>query len=373
MRSPLRPFDRRGVALPLALFTLVIAAVMITAVFYVGRLEQRMGYSSLAGTQAFEAAELGVTAVMDAWSTESYNLLTPGGSVTLPATSVGHNASYNAVVRRLNNSQFLIQSEGRFFVGATPITRRQVGRVVRLNPPDIQPGAAVVSRTGLTITGTTDIDGRDHIPGGWSGCSVGSDAPAVTDSSGNVVTTGPCTGQACLTGSPRVNIDPSVTSQNFNQFGPISFHDLSLSADKIVSGSLVIGPSYNAGPTCRLTDLVNWGAPEDPSGACGSYFPVIYAPGDLDLSGGTGQGLLLVDGNLTFSGNARFYGAIVVNGSVNLTSGEIHGTLLVQDFFGTGATINGTRIEFSRCAITKASNGAARPIPLRDRGWVQLY
>ena len=39
----------------------------------------------------------------------------------------------------------------------------------------------------------------------------------------------------------------------------------------------------------------NWGDPATPTGVCFGYFPIIYAPGNLRISGGYGQGILLVE------------------------------------------------------------------------------
>ncbi len=48
---------------------------------------------------------------------------------------------------------------------------------------------------------------------------------------------------------------------------------------------------------------------------------VIHATGDLELSGGTGSGLLLVDGALRVSGSVTFRGVIVVAGGLTVTGG----------------------------------------------------
>ena len=365
--------DRSGVALPLALFTLVIAAVMITAVFYVGRLEQRMGTNAGAAVRAFEAAETGVGTIVANWDAQQYNALSAGSSMTLPSVSLGANAVYSGSVHRINTWHFLVQVEGRFLRAGTAITRRQLGQIVRLDSPVFLPEAAVINRLGLTVTGSSTIDGDDHNPGGWSGCTGGSDEPAIVDSTGMVTTTGPCAGQSCLSGSSRVVTDIGIDSLEFLDFRTVSYSGLASAATKIVSGSVSIGPSYSIGPTCQVSDNYNWGSPEDPSGACGGYFPIIHATGDLDITGGTGQGLLLVDGNLTLSGSARFYGVIVVQKSVSLTGGEINGSVFIRNADGTGSTINGTRIRYSRCAVLKAAAGASLANPLSERSWVQLY
>jgi hypothetical protein len=370
--------NQRGVALPLALFTLVIAAVMITAVFYVGRLEQRMGNNSVAATQAFEAAETGITQVMDNWSPSTFNPLAPGTTVTLPTASVGANATYTASVRRLNSQLYLVQAEGRYLVGGQAVTRRQVARIMRLHPFAVIPEGALITRLGLSINGTAQIDGDDDNPVGWGSVCSGSgpDAPAVVDSAGtaSIAMSGPCTGQACLSGSPRILDDPvSVTTANFNQLGGATFAALAASADKVVGGTMgTLGPTFNAG-ACQTSDQTNWGSPDDPTGPCGGYFPIIYSPGDLELRDGNGQGILLVDGTLLMTGNARFYGIVLVRNTLQLLSGSVTGTLNTNGGGGAPSLISGTHIGFSRCAIQRASSRVAQVEPMRERGWMQLY
>jgi hypothetical protein len=374
-----RRSGRRGIALPLALFTIVIAAVMITAVFYVGRLEQRLGNNSIASTQAFEAAETGIAKILDTWNS-SYSGMVPGDIVTLATTAVGPNAIYMASVRRLNSSLFLVQAEGRFLVANVPVTRRQVARLVRLNAPEIDPEGALTTRLGLTVTDNATIDGSDNIPGAW-GVTCAAPFPqlaAIVDSAGAVVTTGPCTGQTCLTGTPTIRTTNNARMSMYNTFGSVTFAELAAGAEKVVSGSIAgVASSTIPGspPTCNTADPNNWGDALDPGGRCGNYFPIIYAPGDLDLVSGIGQGVLLVQGNLTISGPFQFYGVIVVQGVVTATNGQVYGALMTASDGGvpSGSIGGTTEVKYSHCAIDRSLTGASVPDPLRERGWIQLY
>jgi hypothetical protein len=373
--------NRNGVALPLALFTIVIAAVKITAVFFVGRLEQRMGNNSIAATQAFETAETGVATVLTSWVPASYNSMASGTSLALPTVAAGGSSTYTATIRRLSSSLFLIQSEGRFLVGGQPITRRQVARVVRLDPPSLDPDAALVTRWGLEVNGNATVNGRDSVPATWGPVcpAPGSVVAAIIDSAGTTTTTGPCTGQTCLTGAPPILTDPSAASEEtITYFGSSNdFGSLAASADKIAIDPVgPLGPVIDPGspPTCRIGEPTNWGDPLDPTGPCGNYYPVIYAPGDLTLGSGWAQGMLLVQGNLTLTGSLQFYGIIIVMGTVNASGGQVLGTLMIVNELGAPAVIGGTtQLSFSRCATGRAVTGAARPRPIHERGWVELY
>lgn len=371
-------FSRRGVALPLALFTIVIAAVMITAVFYVGRLEQRMGTNSIASTQAFEAAETGVANVLGTWGA-TFSGMVPGDTRNVAATPVGSNAIYTASVRRLNATVFLVQSEGRFLVAGQPVTRRQVARLVRLNAPEIDPEGALTTRLGIVVTANAVIDGADNVPGGW-GVTCGTGFPAlagVLDSAGATDSTGICAG--CLTGSPPIRTSATGARMSvYDNFGSVDFATLAASAEKVVAGPISgIGPSTLPGfpPTCNTADPANWGDALDPSGRCGNYFPIIYAPGDVELVSGRGQGVLLVQGNLTISGPFEFYGVIVVQGTVTATNGQVYGALMTASAGGvpSGSIAGTSQVKYSHCAVDRSLTGASVPVPIRERAWVQLY
>lgn len=380
MTLPTTLAGRRGVALPLALFTLVIAAVMITAVFYVGRLEQRMGTNSVAATQAFEAAETGVAYVLTHW-TPSYSSIASGATTVLPVTAVGSNATYTASIRRLNTTLFLLQAEGRFLVAGQAVTRRQVARVIRLDPPVIEPAGALTTRLGLEVTDDATIDGSDNVPGTW-GITCAAPFPpvaAIVDSAGTVVTTPNCTGQTCLTGSPTIQTTAFGARMSvYNTFGSETFSSLATAAEKVVSGTISgIAPSTIPGspPTCNTADPNNWGDAVDPTGRCGNYFPIIYAPGDLELSSGIGQGVLLVQGNLNISGPFQFYGIIIVQGVVTASNGQVYGAVMTASDGGVpSGRIGGTaQLKYSHCAVDRAATGAAQPSAIRERSWVQLY
>ena len=69
---------------------------------------------------------------------------------------------------------------------------------------------------------------------------------------------------------------------------------------------------------CVAGEPWNWGDPDRPYRPCGGYLPVRRALGDLLVEGGVGQGILLVDGDLTLAGGARYYGLILATGRLHL-------------------------------------------------------
>lgn len=373
--------DERGIALALALFAMVISTLLITAVFYIARHEQRMGNSRIAATQAREAAEAGLSAVVANWNTTSYNALASGATLTLPATVVGGGASYGGSIRRLTPTTFLVQAEGAYKIGGQTVTRRQLARIVRLNQPSIDMHAAVTTRVGITVSGSSQISGSDTVPTPWGGnCPPpGPAVPGIRDSAGLVSTSGACSGASCISGSPQILTDPSVSSNTFNQFGDLSFADLAAMATLTASGTVTgIGPTTNAGPpaSCRTGDATNWGDPLHPAGTCGGYFPIVYAPGDLRLSGGWGQGILLVAGDLEIAGGVEFYGPVIVLGHIRSTGtgGHIFGGLMAENAdFEVNLLSGNSVVSYSTCGINRALQGTSRAKALRERSWAQAF
>lgn len=379
--SPSLRHDRRGIALALALFATVIATLIITAVFYIARLEQRMGNNRIASMQAREAAETGLSAVLANWSTATYNTMANSATLSIPQTAVGGGASYTGILRRLTPTTFLISVNGEYRVGGQVITRRQLARIVRLTQPSINMNAAVTTRVGITVSGSSQVSGVDSVPSTWGGqCPPpGATQPGIRDSSGNVTTSGACSGASCIAGSPRILTDPAVNSGTFNQFGDVGFNELAALADKTISGTVTgIGPTINTGPpvACRIGDYTNWGDPLNPASVCGNYFPIIYAPDDVRLSGGWGQGILLVAGDLEIAGGVEFYGPVIVQGRIRSTGtgGHIYGGLMAANADFSVSLLSGNSVvNFSSCAINRALNGSARAKAIRERSWAQVY
>ena len=111
---------------------------------------------------------------------------------------------------------------------------------------------------------------------------------------------------------------------------------------------------------------------------CESYFPIIYAPGDLTLNANSrGQGMLLVEGSLVVNGSFEFYGVIITKNDVKASKGNmtVHGALLSQniDLSDNIELAGAGSINFSSCAVRQAVNGVAVVTPVRDRSWTQMY
>ena len=156
MRAP-RLSDERGIALAMAVFALVIIGVLVAGAFFSGRLEQRGGANSVLATEAFEAAEGGVTyTVNDGWNTATFNALAVGADAVQPAVSFGANVQAVPTVTKLNASVFLVRSEGQRLSAGNVLARRLVGTLVRAVIPDIQIEGALTVYGQLTLGGSAE-------------------------------------------------------------------------------------------------------------------------------------------------------------------------------------------------------------------------
>ncbi len=355
MRTP-RLSDEHGIALVMAVFAIVVIGALVAGTFFAGRLEQRTGLNAMSGAQSFEAAEAGLADVLDNWDAPIYNNMAPGDTMTLPSVSMGGSTWYVNRVTRLNDNLFQVISAGaKADAGGNIMAQRVVGTFARLNIPTIDMTAAITVNGRLFIGGSTEVSGVDRNPNGWgASCPTATDTLAgVRSSSSHLTTRGAnCAGLDCVEGDPPfMGDDPTVDSTLFNDFGGVTFDELAAMADIQVNGTVTgVIPSLTSTlpARCDRSDDNNWGEPYFGTGfqQCFNYFPIIYAPGNLHISGGRGQGILLVQGDLELSGGMEFYGPVVVQGNVRSggTGGHIFGGLMAAQLEFDPTTLTGNSL-----------------------------
>jgi hypothetical protein len=125
----------RGIALPLALFALVVIGALVSGSFFAGRLEQQSGQNSMFAAQALAFAEAGLDDVLVNADVAALQAL-PIGGVPL---DLGPLASQNAVaqVNRLTSALFLVRCTGtRRDADGHPLATRSLGLLVHILPAD---------------------------------------------------------------------------------------------------------------------------------------------------------------------------------------------------------------------------------------------
>lgn len=378
-----RASDERGMALALAVFALVVIGALVAGIYFSGQLEQRSGRNTAYAAQAFEAAEAGLGNEIGNWNGVAYNSLAVGGTNTgalRQAVTAGAPVTYSTTVTRLNGNVFLVRAVGERFRGTTYtdanlLGSRSLSLFARLVPVNIQINAAITARSDVQVGGNATIDGNDNAPPGWLACGSASPALPAIITSGTVSTNG--SPNISGAGSPpyRQNqtIADSIFSSPYNQL--VAAANLTMG-----SGNLKPNPVVSGTPaTCNKTNILNWGDPTATT-ACAGYFPIIHITGTGTTSiqsNASGQGILLVDGNLSLAGGFKFNGIILVKGSFDASHGN--NTIYGAVFSGSDAslddvTITGTpTVRYSTCAINRVLNASAVAQPLRSRSWAQLY
>src|SRR4029079_7424129 len=116
-----------------------------------------------------------------------------------------------------------------------------------------------------------------------------------------------------IIGAPRMLADSLASdSMRYLLYGGQSRRSRTARAAVVLppDANVTRGPAVSAG-VCQLGAPTNWGDPVGAS-ACASFFPVIWAQGDITITGGAGQGLLIADGDVRLANGAQFAGLIVV-------------------------------------------------------------
>lgn len=369
-------------ALAVALFALVIIGTLVAGTFFSGRLEQQSGQNTLFSGQASEAAEAGVTEALANTDPTALEAMVVGGpALDLGTVTLGGRVSVSRQVSRLTSTVFLIRALGsKSDAGGRPLATRALGSMAHLVTPNIAINAGLTALGRVVINGNATVSGHDATPPSWSEPPA-IDCPAPQDRAG-VIYNGTLSqgGSSVINGNPPTLSDPSLDANNI--FGPTTFDQLKALRTLTLTGNVSgLAPSLTGNPpVCNAAIQNNWGAPTDRTSPCFTYFPIVYHMGDLSLSGsGSGQGILLVEGNLNAQGRIDFYGPVIVTGSVNVrgTGGDdvkFYGGILARDVSLDDNRLTGNAtVNYSSCAIRRALRGSAVVAPLAERGWVQLY
>lgn len=380
---------RDGFALPAALLALIIIGALVTGGVTTAMQQDRGSANTMHGNIAFLAAERGLQDVLGERTRPYFESIGVGSVDVIGPVAVdidGIDAQYTIYVQRLNTRVFKIDAEGEVTgAGRYAGSKRRLAEMVRIAFTSVPMDRAITTQEPLEIKGQSGISGQDNVPAGWDDCSdlglqkavVAKDASAV-----KVV------GAGGLTGNPEKAEDTSLDSVSFIQYGDMHLDDLKEMAEHTYPGGTTITNTAPAtsGGECDQEATDNWGDPDDPTGACHYYWPIIYAEGDLSVaSSSSGQGILIVDGDLHISGGFEFsglvfvYGSFTASGSGNKVSGSVNvlGDNQLSEIgnsTGGGGTGN-TQIMLSSCAIERAhqyNTRWARAIPLEQRRFVDL-
>jgi hypothetical protein len=376
--------NERGIALAVAVFALVVIGALVAGTFFAGRLEQQTGQNSMLAMQAGEVAEAGLA---DGVANETATVL--GAMLIAPSNAVARtdfqfpnvtNVKATRTVTRLTDNLFLVKSIGiRTDAAGSTVATRSLGQLIRLVQAEISVKAGLTALGDVKVTGGAEVTGIDAVPPLWSSqnvlCPDTASKTGVRYNNGALTTSG----QGTVYGAPDSRLDSTLNTSQMKS----DFDKLKLLATLTLSNGnpAATGPAYTGNPQrCDKGVETNWGEPVLKTDPCFNYFPIIYRNGDLKLQGGRGQGILLVEGDLTATGGVVFYGPVYVTGTLSTSGnsgqgakffgGVIAGNVALDDLTKLAG---GALVSYSSCAIKRALQGSANPTALAERSWAQLY
>ncbi len=368
--------SERGVALLAALGAMVLIGVIIAGGLFSVTQDSRISDNALRQSRATSTAELGLNRIVAEWNL-AYNRRVTGDTMKRSYTASGGGVA-NVVVTRLNGPFFWVVSEGLSgTTRSTFLARRRYGLLLRLDTPQMNFLGAITTQGTTRISGNVTVNGNDAAPVSWMSCSPGANvAGAVVPPTGTATVNG-----GTLDGNPWVLTTPAAADTNtYFNYGNTNYASLAATANPVYPGGTnlnVIAP-VAAGATCVVSDPANWGEPNhvQPASPCETYFPIIHARGDLKVSSGRGQGILLVDGDLDLAGDFTFTGAVIVRRALKMSGGsKIVGAIMAASAsVDDSVSLRGnTSVLYSSCALLAALSANAFPKAARQRGWVDVF
>ena len=364
-------------ALALTLWVLVIGTAILTVAAFAAFQEQRAAGVGRRLHRALSRAESGLAEVLSGWTPGvlSRRLAQPFDSVVIAGAGTTSDDDWEGAIHRLGRDLFLVEVGAADPPGAgaprSVATRARVGWLVHTRPLKVVVSAAL-STGGAAFVGTgSTLDGRDQPPPGRTDCPPpDSGLPGLAADS---ITT---------TGAPRIDGSPPTVTRQGSDTGlamedQLAFDKLARQATiTLAGGNLATGPVMT-GAECDVASLLNWGDPSSQDGPCSMYLPIVHVVGDLTLTSGQGQGILLVDGNLVIAGAYRFFGLVMVRGALEVEGpspgAAIWGGVAAARTGGEGHPVTGITVTYSKCMISHALSTSGTLIPLRSRAWKQLF
>lgn len=364
---------RRGFALASAVCMLAAVGGVAAASFFATREAQRSATRVARQEEAASLADERLVAVLGSWDRPRFDSLALGATDSV-SRRTGDPPLTDAYVTRITHDVYSVAAIGRGAAGTSAEATRGHDLLVRLIRPKMVTGAALVSRGDVLVVPDAVLSGSDHAPPGWAGCPPpdSGEAPAVLVPEGR--------GAGDLGGHPLpgVRVDSiAADSATYRAFGPAPFAFLAERADVVLRAGAMVSPRPSPGDNCgSVDDVASWGEPWRSTGSprCEGYAPIIHTSGDIVVTAGRGQGLLLVDGRLRIEGPFVFYGVIVAGGGVEATgtSVSVYGMVLSGSANGVRWGASG-RVQRSTCAVAHALAAASRPSTIRSRGWSELF
>lgn len=375
--TALRGTSRSGFALPAAIIALVLLSALIAGALFVSTEELRSGRSDIADQRALAVAEAALDRAILSWSSARNTRQPVGTSEIVARASEAPNDSVVVSAARVEpNAVWMVARATSRGDGRTIPARHTVGASLLLVSASIPVRSALSTAGPVSIDGGI-VDGRDAAVSDTARlCPESQRASGISVPDPSQVTCVNCSSETAsgVYGNPPVD-SGTLADSAFARFGDETASLAARATIDIAGGTLAPKPSVVDGE-CDSADPLNWG---DPDGAspCADRYPIIHVVGSTTLaSASTGQGILIVDGNVRVDGNARFVGVVIASGAIEVTGpgAEIVGAAFVGNPDGSAVSrvSNGGAIRFGSCAVRRAMVGSARLTRTPIRWWVEL-
>ena len=350
----------RGAALALVLWGLVVGGVLLTLVTILTVQEQRAAGALRREERGLVGAERVGAELLTGMTAGELRADLPR---TFDSLSFDAGGDWSALVRRLTPEVVLLEVAPRPPVG--PASREaagvRLGWLLRPRPDSVSPRAAVSVGAPVALGDGVVISGVDESPPGVDSCAAPDSTIAGIAAPSVVVS-----GSAQLLGSP-----PELFRAT-GDFG--AFDRFSKRANLVLPGGTYNPSPATVGTSCDLQRSTNWGDPGGAAAPCSGYLPSVRVDGDLTLTGGFGQGILLVNGDLRVTGPFTFHGMVIVKGGVDITAPtDVRGILAAAELRSGAGSVTQLKVHYSKCIISKGLDFSAPLSPLSARAWIQLF
>ena len=348
--------ERRGFAIPIALLVIAALTIMIAGGFSVVSAERRSVADQKSQISAFRIAEQGLEIFLvrrDSLMTAQYGAAgyshVPGGKDSALVNVTGGYAWVSLTrIRPPKGSQsgvYVARSRGTETTGAyagTPQGVRTVAQYVLWEPAPMQVLAGWTALSGLQKNGAAGTIGGIDLCGD-SAAVAGVEVPVNPGYTGKVVAVG---------NPPIDSIAPDSVAIDWNGI---------VNLGAITPTITIPGGSW---PTVALQDT--------------TYYPIIRINGDYTLPS-SGQGMLIITGNLTISGSTTWKGVLLVggditsNGNNGVQGATVSGLNVKLGTYVPTSVANGTKsYNYNSCAVAKATTTMGALVTLRNT-WVDNW
>lgn len=355
---------RGGFALVTILLILTALGLLATGLVFIAAEESTISQGMESRLRGRLAAESSVRAALAGWRAEEYHDLEIGAVREIGPEVAGSPPGGSSItVERLAGPLYLLQAH---VTARDGMGTRATAIIRSVNAAELLPALPAA----LTTAGPIEL---------WDSNAVEGFSPEVASGEEVAECLAPALQEihAAFGGTerPAVQTIPADLAATY-KLGPLDTNALSHLADRVETQALSPWPTESdAG--CETMAHGNWGEPLRPDSPCARYFPVINAPDGLHLSDGQGQGILVVDGDLTIAGETEFFGVLIVAGRLTLRDrARVAGAAIIHGAAYPTLLLDESRLTYEPCAImaalknTTALNRAFHP---GDRAWIPQF